>query len=241
MIYYKYPNTALELEPDGAYFTNEYDSYYRIVTKRHNDEWYIQQKICENKDGYFDFTKSMIDIGAYVGIYSWTLPFNFSHLFEPNIQQYFLCHANAVLHNKHQNVSIYNVAVGDNCGIIKYDGYNPGEHADPESSFDMKCITLDSISDKLSNIGFIKIDTEGFEYNVLRGAEQVIRNNNFPPILFELWSLETIQTKHLESNEQNAYHTHQISEFLHKLGYDILWGWGDEDTHLAIHKTSKHS
>lgn len=235
MTYYKYPNTIIELEHEGAYFTNECDAYNRIVTGDHNSEWYIQQKICKNEEGFFDFSKSMIDVGAYVGVYTITLPFNFSHLFEPNLQQYYLCHANMVLHDRIYNVVISNVAVGDTCGTIKYDGYVPGEHANPEKAWDMKCITLDSIADRLTNIGFIKIDTEGFEYNVLRGAKQVIINNNYPPILFELWAKETIDEDDLETSEQNTYRRNQISEFLNSLGYKILWDWGNRDTHLAIH------
>lgn len=80
----------------------------------------------------------------------------------------------------------------------------------------------------LSNIGFIKIDVEGMEEKVLRGGVGTIVRNNYPPILFELWNVgfyNMTQEKH-----------DSLKNFLESLGYEILWKWGDDSTHLAIHK-----
>ena len=40
----------------------------------------------------------------------------------------------------------------------------------------------------LKKISFIKIDVEGHEKSVLLGAKQTLKNNNYPPILFESWA-----------------------------------------------------
>ena len=45
--------------------------------------------------------------------------------------------------------------------------------------------TLDSFH--LENVGFLKIDVEGHELAVLRGARGTLAANDYPPILFESW------------------------------------------------------
>ena len=63
--------------------------------------------------------------------------------------------------------------------------------------------TLDSFN--LTNINFIKIDVEGHEEFVLRGAVKTLANNNYPKILFESWS---------ERQEQNNIPSIQIRKSL---------------------------
>jgi FkbM family methyltransferase len=45
--------------------------------------------------------------------------------------------------------------------------------------------TLDDFA--LNDVALIKIDVEGQELEVLRGAVQTLQRNNFPPLLFEAW------------------------------------------------------
>ena len=47
--------------------------------------------------------------------------------------------------------------------------------------------TLDSFNLEFE-INLIKVDVEGFELEFFVGASETIRKNNFPPIIFELWS-----------------------------------------------------
>jgi len=49
-------------------------------------------------------------------------------------------------------------------------------------------ITVDSKS--FSDVRLIKIDVEGMELSVLRGAVETIHRSGFPPIIFEAWKLE---------------------------------------------------
>jgi FkbM family methyltransferase len=44
-------------------------------------------------------------------------------------------------------------------------------------------------------IGLIKIDVEGFEQKVLRGAKETIKQNGYPPILFEAWPDQWFRTQ----------------------------------------------
>ena len=45
--------------------------------------------------------------------------------------------------------------------------------------------TLDSYN--LQGVDFIKIDVEGFELEVIKGASMTLVDNNFPPFIFEAW------------------------------------------------------
>jgi hypothetical protein len=50
----------------------------------------------------------------------------------------------------------------------------------------MIIIPLDSM--QYEKVRLIKIDVEGHELQVLQGAEHTLRENNYPPIIFEAWT-----------------------------------------------------
>lgn len=145
------------------------------------------------------------------------------YCFEPQrivFQQ--LC-ANIFL-NRIDNVFSYNVALGDgfgeleipeldfqqsmNVGGLSMDpGFRRQIEADAEKGINIKNaintqfgnfkvdkIPLDSL-ELFKNVGFIKVDIEGWELEFFQGAEQTIRRNNFPPIMFELWNFEWYREK----------------------------------------------
>ena len=97
--------------------------------------------------------------------------------------------------------------------------------------YDVPCIALDTMKDKFKNIGLIKIDIEGHEPQALNGMENIIRENNFPPILYESWPPDFV----FESAEHWKKRTSELDAFFNKMGYRTLWQWGDYETHLAIH------
>jgi hypothetical protein len=69
---------------------------------------------------------------------------------------------------------------------------------------------LDSYS--LNDIGFIKIDVEGHELQVLKGATETLKENNYPPILFESWPANNTTNTTLKDN---------LFQYLFELGYKI--------------------
>ena len=234
------PRQIIVPNRDSAYFIRNSEAIQLCREDRHNPEWYIQQKISENAEGYFDFSKSMIDIGACYGIYSFVLPFKYSFLFEPNKESFAYCNANMLLHNKIYQAEIFNMAVSDKTGYLKFDGFTGGDLANESGNVwmntnkcvEVPCIKLDDMQDKLINIGFIKIDIEGMEPYAIMGAKQVIKNNNYPPILFESWTPDMGG----ESSEHYEVRITLLNKVFSELGYTVLLGWGDEINHLAIHK-----
>jgi len=77
----------------------------------------------------------------------------------------------------------------------------------------IQIVTLDGflLPMKLKRIDFIKIDVEGFELNVLFGANDII--NKFRPYLF----VEVVD-EHLRKQGTSA---HQLIDYLEKLDYEI--------------------
>jgi len=81
--------------------------------------------------------------------------------------------------------------------------------------------TLDSL--RISDVRLIKIDVEGMELDVLMGAMDTIKNNNYPPILFEAW----------EHKDWFLPRKKELCDFLESLGYEIT-NMGEDN--YAIHK-----
>ncbi len=79
-------------------------------------------------------------------------------------------------------------------------------HGQKSMSFDIKITTLDKFTkqNRILSIDFIKIDTEGNEYNVLLGAKELISGNKIKVIQFEF-------------NEMNVYSKTFFKDF-----YDLL-------------------
>ncbi|MEQ8746281.1 FkbM family methyltransferase [Pyruvatibacter sp.] len=137
--------------------------------------------------------KDAIDIGANRGVYTWWMArsANHVHAFEPNPKM--LRILNSVLP---ENATSYAVGLSDSAGEAglfvpqRRKGYsNQGgslsarKAAIPHGEVAVQTQTLDAFD--LRNIGFIKIDVEGFEAAVLAGARETLLREK-PNLLIEL-------------------------------------------------------
>lgn len=112
-----------------------------------------------------------IDVGAHVGLWSFNLAqrFEIVHAFEP-VAEHRECFAKNVTADE---VVLHDCALGAAeaaCDMHVTDGSSGDSKVAPGLSVAMR--TLDSFN--LRDVDFIKIDCEGYEENVLRGAEQTI-------------------------------------------------------------------
>jgi FkbM family methyltransferase len=136
----------------------------------------------------------VFDIGANKGNWSKSViksnPNSIIHLFEPST-------VNSIhLNSLSGNVVINYVAVGSNSGTMPLydyednigsehasllDGVIDGLHKKPSINHQVEVITLDQycFKNKISCIDFIKIDTEGYEYQVLLGATETLKKVRF--------------------------------------------------------------
>lgn len=116
--------------------------------------------------------RTAVDCGAHCGTWSHYLAQRFAqlHSFEP-VAEHQECFA---LNVAAQNVTLHACALGDRDGRIRI-ATTPGSSGDSHvaGDGDIPMRTLDSFN--LQDVDFLKIDTEGFECSVLRGAEQTIR------------------------------------------------------------------
>ena len=121
-----------------------------------------------NKDG------NAIDIGAHVGFWLRDMCKQFKHVyaFEP-IEEVRQCLAKNV---SAENYSTYSVGLGAKNENLKVN-YNPAETGNTHASKDgNQTITIRKLDDmNLPKIDYIKVDTEGFEIEVLKGGEKLIK------------------------------------------------------------------
>ena len=239
----------------GDRINRDFDGYFDRMSSfswfapdMQNGEWDVQQKISVNEDRYFDFSKNMIDVGAYIGIYRWNLRFQKAWLFEPNKESFMYCCANAILRKHVHDTFIYNECLSNKREVVSFNGYEcvsddlkgsgDTNHVYFEKNVELVTKRLDDFLSEFDNIGFIKVDCEGMDWKVIDGAEKTIRLFNNPPILFENWMDDGTYPSGLnESDEARISRNKNIRRVLEeKHGYKILWRWGDHETHLAIHE-----
>jgi FkbM family methyltransferase len=210
-------------------------------------KWFYESGIAEKSlinnmlETMIHNNKDFLDIGAHVGTYSFLLgkKANHTYSFECNPKVFCYLAANIALHHLEDKITPYNCALGNKEDKMDYyirsnDGGGNGlkrlnNNDDNLKKLKIDVKTLDSFN--LTNIGFIKLDVEGFEREVLEGGLATLIQNNYPPILFESWGdwKKDANTKELRE---------ELFNFLKNIGYEIK-GLVDQnypDMYLAIYK-----
>lgn len=176
----------------------------------------------------------VLDIGANLGAYSIPLAKGIRNVggtvmaFEPQRIVYYQLCGNIVL-NRLDNFIAINKAVGDYDGYIEMPEINYDENINigafslektyreslnierfmKDNKTSVPILKLDSL--KLAQSpALIKIDVEGFELNVLKGAEYFFEEHSYPPIMFEAWDLEWFKAD-----------KEKLIKFIDYLGYEI--------------------
>jgi FkbM family methyltransferase len=191
--------------------------FYSLVEKKHG-----------NKNA------TIVDVGAQSGLYTLYakfLPDCSFYAFEPLEQTYALLLDNLRVNSIH-NVKAYQVALGSkdeikNLHVPSHLGLNT--LGDTPLRFDswkdiqvqVKC--LDTFLPLDARIDYMKIDTEGWEYHVLKGAEQLIRK--WKPELF----LEMVDS----NMKQCGVEQQQLLDYLHSLGYKLEKEMDGENFHFT--------
>jgi len=168
----------------------------------------------------------VVDIGANVGDYTSvaaSLVGGTGHVYavEPGPD-------NAALLNDrfraHGNVTVIPAAVVDHTGTVplfldRRDGRRhslaSGNVGKAGGSVEVRGISLDEVFSRLSRLKVIKIDAQGAEHQILRGAQTVLRALK-PTLILELWpqglvNLGATARRVLESLDAAGYDVHRLS------------------------------
>jgi FkbM family methyltransferase len=178
---------------------------------------------------YCSKDKNMIDIGAHSGTYSISLADNCKEVysFEPQKMTYYSLCGSVALSNI-TNITCINVGLGsekqvgiNTLNIVSLDGVGSTLHNNNNilRTEQIEIKTLDSYN--IENIGFIKIDVEENELDVLKGSLITLQKSNYPNILFE-------------SNIINE----PLFNFVRNLNYKIIQINGYKNMYLAVYKNN---
>jgi len=155
---------------------------------------------------------NIIDIGAQSGLYSLFakyLPNSTFYSFEPFVDTFNCLNDNLKLNNI-SNVKSYNIGISDKVGtsILNTSKSHNGLHTmggSPLRFDDINPITINvsTIDEEFYNknipVHFIKIDTEGWEYNILKGAEKTVRK--YKPIIQLEWNITNMKQCNVTEEE----------------------------------------
>ena len=134
-----------------------------------------------------------LDIGANIGVTSAILsevaPLGVVHAFEPNPDVFSVLARN--IKKNDLNVTAHQTALGDAAGTVRFAGDSAYGHVSADG-VSVACDTVDAVVARLrlDRVDFIKIDVEGFEWRVLKGAQETI--SRFKPVIcmeFNSWCL----------------------------------------------------
>lgn len=167
---------------------------------------HIQKQIYQEKNFYeintLNFIKekyghiaNVVEVGANIGnhalFYCSQLNVQQVYCFEPNNINRSILEKNITLNHFEKKVTVYDVALGEQNGIgveksfsLSNTGMNRIETTDDKN---VDGVTIKPMDDyAFNNIDFIKIDVEGFEILVLKGARETIIHNK-PVIMIEVF------------------------------------------------------
>jgi FkbM family methyltransferase len=165
--------------------------------------------------------KQSLDIGADMGLYSYSMS-KYSkkvHSFEPISEKYL---KTSHLMRKKQNVIFHNYAISNfngtseiriplnDSGRSTLSKYNKLDNLDKNNVVkrEVSVKTLDSFN--FMGIGFIKIDVEGYELEVLQGAKEILKKSK-PNLLIE------IEERHRKNSIKS------VIQFLNKYDYKCFF------------------
>jgi FkbM family methyltransferase len=170
------------------------------------DRWILDGEYQKKqRDAILEFVNrngNAIDIGAHVGFWLRDMCKQFKHVyaFEP-IEEVRQCLAKNV---GAENYSTYSFGLGAKNDTIMVN-YNPTETGNTHASkYGNKSITIRKLDDmNLPKIDYIKVDTEGFEIEVLKGGENMIKE--YKPFIHVEVKGKVLAKQGLSGNDVDDY------------------------------------
>lgn len=134
-----------------------------------------------------------IDVGANLGLYSIlasSVVGSESIAFEPNLNAFEKICKQLQINNIEKKVLVKNIGIGDKTGKINFtnnrDALNRVALPDKDKSFDEVDISTLDLEIKKTKKIILKIDVEGYEMNVLKGAKKLLESDRLLAIVIEI-------------------------------------------------------
>lgn len=200
-------------------YTNKFNSISQIIVSEGDFEELELESVYSNLSENAVF----FDIGANVGFYTLCVASKFKHInihaFEPVTDTFLELKQNVFKNNCVDKIVLNQLALSDFNGsvFITTDHHSSNYLTDASSSqnkIKIDCATLDSYVERetIDKLDFIKIDVEGKELSVLRGAIKTIKR--FKPTLL----IEIIE-KPCEFFDRKIEDFEELIALLNDLGY----------------------
>ncbi|MCS7074324.1 MAG: FkbM family methyltransferase [Bacteroidia bacterium] len=184
----------------------------------------------------------ILDIGANIGssalFFASQNPTAQILAFEPHPDTFQRAIENIRL-NAYQNIELFNVGLGHTVGTLKLYEVNernpgmnrilPGEFSFPYREIQIEVLDQVLKQKNINRIDFLKLDVEGFEYAVLRGAAEILSQSK-PVLYIEL------DDDNLRENQSSAQ---ELLELLYQYGYREFIR-ADTQQPLSIHQSFSH-
>lgn len=118
--------------------------------------------------------RTAVDVGAHVGLWARVLAGRFERVeaFEPKSEHHECWERNVMA----ANVALHRCALGARPGparMVTINGNSGHSHVTDDGAVEIQMQTLDSF--RLDDVDFVKIDTEGYEREVVLGATETLR------------------------------------------------------------------
>jgi FkbM family methyltransferase len=181
---------------------------------------------------------TFVDVGANVGYYSVMAgaivgPSGMVFAIEPQPTALSVLTLNAQAPDF--NICVVPVAASDHTGTADFWVRPHGDRSSLGASGDARHVsvgvdTLDRICSTLTRVSMMKLDVEGFELDVLRGATRIISRHR-PLVCFELLE-EMICRRQVDVRE--------FAAFFHELDYSCYWIDHSDSPALVAHERSTY-
>jgi FkbM family methyltransferase len=181
-------------------------------------------------DQYLNKETTAIEIGSHIGSITIKLAKVCSkvYAFEPIVESYNILKDNLQLNNCN-NVILHNLGCGEknkkvavkwlcknNPGGTGLEGGILTRPSNIDDEIIVEIITLDSI--KFNKVDYIKIDVEGYEELVIKGAEETIKTHK-PLIIMECFNKDEFNNNNLNAKKASYSEICERFKFLIDLGY----------------------
>lgn len=171
------------------------------------------------KKGLLKDDSTILDIGANIGNHTLFFANECSakhiYAFEPTMQTFSYLKKNVEINKIEDKVTLYNYGVGENAGMSKIEKFSEenigGTTLQLNDNGNIPIIAIDELNID-SKIDFVKIDTEGFEIEVIKGMMKLVSRD-----LPYIWV------------EASKDHLQVLLELLLPLNYQIVENLGTND------------